>query len=101
MNKLLTNIYHFFFFLIRPNYWFMNYPYSQEWDEEIKELSEKSITEIERYSCRMGEVLIWIENHPYASFTPYSCNFRPSRMTIYKLHKKLIKSQIENIINKL
>jgi len=35
-NRVLT----FLFFLFRPSFWSMNYPYSKEWNNKLMELME-------------------------------------------------------------
>lgn len=107
--RLLKNIYHFFFFLFKPSYWFMNFPYSREWDEELLIMMDRHnfepiyyeyLKQLNEHYVHLDDQEIWIRNHPYASFAKSTSKktlmldgpprVRPSRMTIYKARKKLI-----------
>ena len=94
-----------------PHYWLMNNSYSEKWDRELVVLMEHHnftqshtvyningktiIGYISKYEAMLGDVEIWVNNHPYASFIKGSVtnhgNGRPSRQTIYLAHKKLRK----------
>lgn len=83
-------------FIFRPKYWFMSYPYNKEWDEKIKSLLKNNkFIKINSYKAKLGDIVIWTANHPYASFTngPSLINreYRPSRLTILRAKKKLDK----------
>lgn len=88
--------------LLSPSYWIMNNSYSKDWDAAMLaslEAGEK-FTDIDDYTARFGGRLIWIANHPYASFTPRSSfvgGFRPSRVTIMKLRERLEECIIEQL----
>jgi hypothetical protein len=71
-----------------PSYWIMNHPYSAEWDKELNDLmGEHDFKKHSDYYSFLGDKKIWVQNHPYASFTrDYQ---RPSRITIYKANEKL------------
>jgi len=92
----------------------MNYDYSKVWDDELKYLikhhnfekyqnevsisSQKLLMPVSQYETLINGKIIWIENHPYASFVErepgrsslYSniIEKRASRLTIYRAHKK-------------
>lgn len=91
MNKTL------FYLLLpfMPKYWIMNESFSKEWDNTLnKLLSKYNFTERTEHTAYLGQNKIWIANHPHASMTPYqllSCEFRPSRYTVYKAYEKLNK----------
>jgi hypothetical protein len=90
-------------FLFRPDYWLMQYEYSKEWDTlvnyfiENKEPIFDKVNSIDGkiYNVSFMDVTIWIQNYPYAYGTPsptdsrYKGNkrYRPSRLTVMKLHK--------------
>jgi len=85
--------------LFDTNYWLMNNRYSEDWDNELTKALESGryFTEIDSYTANFAGRCIWIENHPYASFTPhdgYYCRFkvRPSRVTVMKLRERLEQS---------
>ena len=84
-------------FISRPKYWFMNYSYNKEWDEKVKSLLKNNrFIKMCSYRAKLGDTILWIENHPYASFctgTPSLTNkeYRPSRLTIHRAKKKLDK----------
>jgi len=101
-------------FIFLPIYWHMNYDYDKKWDDELKYLienydfekyqseltinSQKIVLPISEYETTINEKVIWIENHPYASFVERTVNKhnlysdiiqkRASRLTIYRAHKK-------------
>lgn len=86
--------------LINPRYWLMNNSYSKSWDKElIKLMDEHTFINQTEHTAQLGDKIIWIENHPYASFTDYSNSdltrdYRPSRKTIYKAMQKLKKDRL-------
>lgn len=54
-----------------PDFWIMNHPYSKSWDRALNRLLDKyQFTDIKRYEAKLGTTTVWIENLPYASFTP-------------------------------
>lgn len=84
--------------LFNPVCWLQNNSYSAEWDFELKQLlCEHKFVKTSSCTAMLGDVHIWIENHPYSSFHPYSNSLlhkqpdgfdfddeiRPSRMTIF------------------
>lgn len=80
-----------------PDYWMMNYPYSEQWDKELNELMDKyPFRYISDFDAKLGAQEIWIENHPYASFRPDSRPICPSRMTIVRAKRKLDRDTISN-----
>lgn len=80
-------------FIFMPHYWLMNGEYSNEWDNELNKLLDiYDFTKINEFTAYLGNTKIWINNYPYACFTPYYngvASFRPSRQTIYRANKKL------------
>lgn len=81
-------------FILKPQYWIMNYNYSKEWDIELNRLLElHTFRLISSYRATLGDTEIWIANHPYASFVIHGNVrpiVRPSRLTIERTHKKLL-----------
>ena len=79
-------------FVFRPTYWLMNYSYSKEWDKELNTLmDEHFFTNFQTYTTKLGDRKIWVENHPYASFTKVTLGptVRPSRLTIVRAKRHL------------
>jgi hypothetical protein len=77
----------------------MNYAYNPLWDRLFNVLMDKHKFEITGpYTARLGNCDVWIGNHPYASMRPYNNynQFRPSRATIERAHKKLIIDTFED-----
>lgn len=90
-----------------PNYWTMNAHYDPQWDKELRSLMKEhdfvqykanppgtwgGIPHISEVEAKIGDKVVWIANHPYASFTTsanYRLDARPSRQTIYLAGKKL------------
>lgn len=88
-------------FIFKPSYWIMNHQYSERWDCRLNELMEKHDFVLDRpnpisgviLTAFLGDVEVWVANHPYASFRQYDLfgrHGRPSRDTIEKAHKKLL-----------
>ena len=86
-------------FIFRPTYWVMNYEYDDIWDAKLRKLMDKhKFTPLRRgnFKHTLGDEIIWTTNHPYSSFTPCDhtenpIDIRPSRLTILRARKKLIK----------
>ncbi len=84
------------FVIFNPNYWIMNYPYSEEWDEELNLLMDNhKFIGVDCFTSMLGDVEVWTENHPHGSFTTYGKgvgkgNYRPSRLTIHRAYKKYL-----------
>lgn len=58
--------------LFTPSCWLQNHPYSEVWDRKLRELlRHHDFTDIREHTARLGGVLIWTSNHPYASMRPY------------------------------
>lgn len=98
LSSLFELIYYPFYFLFHPRFWIMNDKYWDVWDREFNRLLDTyEWGEVTQYTARLGAHRIWISNYPYGAFTIYSdsfartLNFRPSRKTILKAHKSLLK----------
>ena len=88
----------FFRYLLRPRYWVMNYPYCEAWDKKLRELMTAHRFEaVDRYHARIDGILVWVANHPYASFTPVDMGVRPSRRTIEAAHLKYVTDVFEGV----
>ena len=97
-------------FIFRPKYWVMNDTYNAAWDKKFCELAEAhdfvpdgGVHEKEfgnrTYTAFIGNYRVWVSNFPFAFFsfcgkadkTYESLSVRPSRLTIAKYYKKLVK----------
>lgn len=83
-----------------PRYWLMNETFNKEWDSKINYLIDNyKFTKINNgYTAVIGGAEIWVENHPYASFTLDTKlgKVRPSRSTIAKagrIYRKYLNEQ--------
>lgn len=83
--------------------WLQNHMYNKEWDNELHELL-LSGTEFEiicDYTARIGSRVVWIANHPYASFTiSGDITLRPSRKVIMMAQDRLIESRIKSTLSR-
>lgn len=92
-----TYLYYLIKVLLTPRCWLQNSKFLKDWDQEllarIKQGYKFKLTDFGGYSADIGGEEIWIENHPYASFTTgkngkgYEFgsdehNIRPARTTI-------------------
>jgi len=78
--------------ITNPSCWLQNYGYAQEWDDELNRLMRvECFANITEHTARIGGHEVWIANHPYASFTLRRHDVRPSRTTIYRAQKKLMR----------
>ena len=72
----------------------MNNLYSAPWDRKLNYLMSKHKFVFDgRSTARLGDIILWVDNHPCASFSPYgpvNLRVRPSRLTIEKAHEKLM-----------
>src|SRR5688572_20466057 len=74
-------------------------PYCAAWDKKLNQLMAcRNFEKVDNFTAKIGGHTVWIENHPYASFTPqdFGIHVRPSRSTILAAHDKLI----DDLINK-
>lgn len=96
--NIWNNVYWFFYFLIRPNWWIQIYPTNYLWDQELNYLLELyKFEKVDSYFAKLGNRLIWIENHPYASFKEGLSKSLPSRKTRKKAYDKLVNDLMEEI----
>jgi len=81
-----------FWVITHPSCWLQNYGYCKEWDDELNRLMrEQRFVNITRCTANIGGHEVWVANHPYASFTLRRHDVRPSRTTIYRAQKKLMR----------
>lgn len=78
--------------LITPMCWMQNYRYSETWNTTLNKLLTTNNFEYQDSAhAKIGKYIVWIENHPYASFHPTNnISVRPSRRTILKAYDKLL-----------
>lgn len=81
--------------LLTPSCWFQNYSYNKKFDRRLIELMKSNKFEyIDDYHVRLGDVILWIRNHPYASMVPMingnNLRIRPSRITILEAYDKMV-----------
>ncbi len=86
--------------LLTPNCWLQLQDYSPVWDAQLRHLLDSGVKfgDVSHTGCsaKIGKYEVWIENHPYASFTPYQgLKFRPSRATILRAMDHLVKDVLE------
>lgn len=74
----------------------MSHPYSREWDIMLNKLLDKedNVKIVSGFTARVGGIDVWIGNYPYAYGNPEQLDVRPSRATIERLHKAVIKALI-------
>lgn len=90
--------------LVTPSCWLQNACYSKEWDTKLKQLiAANRFTNIGEHKAFLGGVEIWIDNHPYASFTPRNLGpkVRPRRATILWAHDKLMRDLYTDEVTEL
>lgn len=81
--------------LITPSCWIQNNKYSAIWDDKLNRLmATHKFEHLNSCESKLGGLIIWIENHPYASFTYTRIKVRPSRRTILRAFEKLQKDLI-------
>lgn len=98
MNKFILTLY----FILNPKWWSMNDNYSKQWDIIINQLLDThKLKVIDQYRVKLGNIEIWISKHDAYGYvlSPLSeykrgefyiyRKVRPSRYTIYRLHKRL------------
>jgi hypothetical protein len=101
MNKI-TN---FLRFLIRPEFWVMNYDFHPAWDRKVNDTLDNVTnakfsynTPCEEYlTCEINGLSIWIGNYPYGfgTFGIHGTQ-RPSRATIVRL-KRFVDAEIAKL----
>lgn len=85
--KLLGKIYRYFF-------WTNLYPVSLTWDAVIRDRMKKHEFEIiNQYQARLGDLILWIGNYPYAYLMDESKernrNLMPTKQTRYEAKKRI------------
>lgn len=101
MNKLLYWISAVVFCLLTPSMWVRNHATDQALDEWFRECLSEGVyfTHIGRQTAKLKGVEVWITNHPYASFRVGGSGL-PSRLTVYRLQKLLMRSRVEQFKSK-
>ena len=101
MNKFLYWVSAVVFGLLTPSMWLRNHTTDQALDEWFRECLSEGVyfTHIGRHTAKLKGVEIWTANHPYASFTVDGIGL-PSRLTVYRLQKLLMRSRVELIKSK-
>lgn len=101
MNKFLYWVSAVVFGLLTPSMWIRNKVTDQALDEWFRECLSEGVyfTHISIYTARLKGVEVWIANHPYASFTVDGSGL-PSRLTVYRLQKLLMRSRVEQFKSK-
>lgn len=101
MKQIISNLQ----FIFKPSYWIMNESYNKYWDAVFKDLMDKhDFIYIDQYRAKIGNAVIWIKNHPYASMTLFnndglhSFPGRPSRLTIKRAGDKLQRDILKQIV---
>lgn len=85
--------------IFTPACWIRNGAYSEAFDAELTRLLDNGATfeNYDRFTAQIGHLTLWVENHPYASFTPYDLAMnavRPSRATILRAHEHFVKDVV-------
>ncbi len=104
MKNLIYTLKNILFAIPRPEYWTMNNSYCPEWDAELNHLLDNFQMREERFFTLpryvvLGAQVVWVENHPYAQFTPeynlqldrqlFLSRVRLSRLTIHRANQIL------------
>lgn len=97
--KKFLNNFKDYLIICTPEYHHLAFPFSKKWDEKLNALmaNHRFIIQLKSNNVvKLGNETIWVGAHPYISFTPYYdlekfCNVRPSRLTLLRAHRKLLK----------
>lgn len=115
--KKICNFFGHLSFIFRPKYWIMLGVYDKTADEKLQKLAETNDFEPVNvfpgdkgvFTVKLGDTYYWVANFPFSVFTECSVRFiskgilifdygvdhytrpRPSRLTISRIHKKLVK----------
>lgn len=81
---------------LNPKFWIMLNHYSPDLDKFINDaLNEGHIfQDVGKYHASLKGVSFWVENYPYGAFS-IGYRFRPSRATIRRAMRSLVKSYLE------
>lgn len=86
--------------LATPSCWIRNHKVDLVWDMKLNQLLDKyDFTDITEHTVTLGSTRVWIKNHPYASFSPYSpaagtVSVLPTRETAFRAHDKLVHQMV-------
>jgi hypothetical protein len=116
--KKIRNFFGCLSFIFKPKYWIMLGVYNKAADEKLQKLAETNDfdpvnIDIKHdnegiFTVKLGDTYYWVANFPFSFFTERSvrfihegtlifqndncvCSYRPSRLTISRLYKKLVK----------
>jgi hypothetical protein len=71
--------------LFKLDCWSQFHRYNARWDRELTELLRaQRFYEVTRFTAKIGDRTVWVENFPYSCFYPYDygLRLRPRRSTI-------------------
>ena len=81
--------------LLHPSTWIQVEHYSAEWDAELKRLMRtERFVFVDPYRSKIGNHILWTENHPYGSFVVCRLGVRPRRATILRAEEKRIRDTL-------
>ncbi len=115
--KKIRNFFGHLSFIFRPHYWIMLGVYNKAADEKLLKLAETNDFEPvnakpgdeDVFTVKLGDTYYWVANYPFSFFVERQIRFisegtlifdydvdnytrpRPSRLTISRLYKKLVK----------
>jgi hypothetical protein len=101
----MKNKIKYWFKSLHPSYWVQVGTYNSEWDKWLNEAMDKDkFVIISEFQASISGVTIWIANHPYGSFTPFSFKTtilpvnspRPKRSTIARAWEKLTNDALDD-----
>lgn len=83
------------FYRLLPIYWTQNTKTSDVWDKHLNHLLDTvGVTSVGYFTCKIGDVEVWIENWPYAYGSLYGGG---SGLPKVKTRKRL-REAVENFI---
>lgn len=86
MKKFIREIYYF----LHPSFHGLQNPYNAILDEFIrKAIDQDRVVFVDQFTCKIGDIPIWISNYPYASGVVNG--MRPSRSTLVDLINHILR----------
>ena len=89
---------------LTPAFWIMQGPYSDDWDKTLNRLlDEHTFTEQDGFTCKLGNLQIWIQNYPYSCFHPYvpRLDVRAKRTTIIRAREQYERDMLRSTYDQL
>jgi hypothetical protein len=83
--------------LSTPSCWIRNHSTDKTWDLILRQAMAKHKFEpVTQYTAKLGDLIVWVRNHPYCSFHPEGMEVLPRRSTVFEAQAKYLRDTLSN-----